>query len=432
MNQTQLRLLIYVLVLLPVSVILWQFFVVSGVSFAGTNEQLIFIGRILGFTAAYGSLIQLVLMSRLPAIERAFGAESYTRWHRYTGYTVIYAVLAHPIFLTFGYQFDGKPGLVPQFLEFILHYPDVFNAFLASLIFTAVAFSSAMIVRRRLRHETWYAIHIFVYVAILIAFAHQLANGNEFVGHPAFQAFWYVLYTTAFGILIVGRFTVPLLSIGYFNVHVARTVVEADGIISIYLSGRHLDQLRIKPGQFFGVRFFHRLLWLESHPFSVSKVPTKGEVRFTFKVLGDFTGKLRDIPVGTPVSLDGPRGNNTWELARSDHAVLVAGGIGITPLRALAESAPAGKHVKLLYSVRTSDQAVFRDELASLDGVATEVKASDEAGHVTTTQVLAATPEPMETDYFLCGPDSMMVALRSGLIAAGIDARRIHTERFSY
>ena len=69
-----------------------------------------------------------------------------------------------------------------------------------------------MIVRRRLRYETWYFVHLYTYLAIALAFSHQIATGREFVGDPAARAYWQALYLATLAAVVVFRIGVPALA----------------------------------------------------------------------------------------------------------------------------------------------------------------------------------------------------------------------------
>ena len=82
------------------------------------------------------------------------------------------------------------------------------------------------------------------------------------------------------------------------------------------------------------------------------------------KALGDFSGKIRRVRPGTRVVAEGPFGTFTGAVRRRDKVVLIAGGIGITPVRALLEEMSGD--VIVLYRVVRDDDIIFRDELEDL------------------------------------------------------------------
>jgi len=129
------------------------------------------------------------------------------------------------------------------------------------------------------------------------------------------------------------------------------------------LTGRHLDRLHARAGQFFGLRFLTpRLLW-QLHPFSLSEAPDGQSLRITIKISGDFTRAISTITPGTRVLAEGPFGHLTDAVRRRPGVALIAGGIGVTPLRALLEEMPGD--IVLLYRVTREEEVLFRDEFAA-------------------------------------------------------------------
>jgi len=150
----------------------------------------------------------------------------------------------------------------------------------------------------------------------------------------------------------------------------------------------------------------------------------------------------------TLVSLD-PTGEFTLanDATARRHIVLVAGGVGITPLVSLAETvlrAEPGSRVTLLCGNRNEDEIVFRRRLDALAGQfaprLTVQHALDTAGDGWTGLrgpldgpcVLQALGNAAADAYFVCGPEPMMQAVCAALEAAGVPRDRVHTERFAY
>ena len=145
--------------------------------------------------------------------------------------------------------------------------------------------------RRRLRYETWYFVHLYAYLGVALAFSHQLATGTEFVGAPGARAYWYALYVVTLGALVVFRLGVPIARSLWHRLHVERVIEEAPGVVSVEIGGVRLERLRAQAGQFFTWRFLTRDRWWEAHPFSLSAAPDGRRLRITVKGLGDYTAR---------------------------------------------------------------------------------------------------------------------------------------------
>src|SRR5581483_9210568 len=151
--------------------------------------------------------------------------------------------------------------------------------------------------------------------------------------------------------------------------HVVQVDRAAAGVMTIWIGGRDLDRFRYRAGQFLIWRFLDRSRWWEAHPFTISTPPGGDYLRLTVRAIGDFTKDIGSLKPGTPVLVEGPFGHFTSSVARSPKALLVAGGIGITPIRALAEAmAEDGGDVVVLYRARHERAVAFRDELDDLSG----------------------------------------------------------------
>ena len=130
-------------------------------------------------------------------------------------------------------------------------YPGVITATAGLAILVAVVVSSIVAVRRRLRYETWWFVHLYAYLAIALAFSHQIATGTAFVGDAAARAYWTALYVAVLAVLVVCRILVPLARSAWHDLRVERVVAEAPGVVSVEIGGRRLDRLPARAGQFF-------------------------------------------------------------------------------------------------------------------------------------------------------------------------------------
>jgi predicted ferric reductase len=212
-------------------------------------------------------------------------------------------------------------------------------------------------------------------------------------------------------------------------------------VVSVYVSGRDLDALPLRAGQYFVARFLTRDDWWRGHPFSISAAPNTAWLRLTIKDLGDYTTRLQALRPGTRVFLEGPYGALTGTRRTRRRVLLIAGGIGITPLRALLEELPGARgDFTLLYRARTWDDIVFRDELETLAGLrgAAVHFLVGQRGHELTGDPLGPralmklVPDLLEHDVYLCGPTGMMESTQRSLRALRFPASHVHVERFAY
>jgi len=399
-------------------------------------------GNLTGLVGTYAILWQLVLLGRLTFLENTFGLEKLTWLHKWNGYLALIFILLHGLFLIWGYGAFAHAGFIKQLLDFMANWDDVLKATLGTIILIVAVCMSIGIVRRGFKYETWYFVHLFIYLAILLAFSHQLSVGSDLAGNRPFQLFWYLLYALSVGSLLAWRFGRPLWLFYYHQLKVEKIVRETPSIVSIYVTGRHLNQLHYQPGQFMIWRFLTKDLWWQAHPFSLSTAPNGNYLRCTVKQVGDFTRQLPALKPGTPVLLDGPHGHFTAAHLTGPRLLLIAGGSGITPLRALLEQLPAAAtDVVLIYAARTAADLALRPEIESLAArhhvtvhyILSAAQAPGMAhGLLNAAHIKQFVPDAASREVMLCAPPAMMDAITAALHHLGVPRHAVHTERFAY
>lgn len=280
-------------------------------------------------------------------------------------------------------------------------------------------------------------IHLYAYLAVALSLSHQLATGQDFTEHVANRVIWLGLFAGTAACLVAFRIVAPAAAHLRHRFQVAGVVNEAPGVVSIFVTGQRLEELRAEAGQFFRLRFLHRDGWWQAHPFSLSAAPNGRYLRFTVKDLGDHSGSLAGLAPGTPLVAEGPYGAFTARRRARRKVLLIGGGLGITPVRALFAALPADPgDITLLYRVSTDRDLVFRaelEELARRKGaqvhflVGPRTQRPDPIGP----EMLASlVPDAADHDVYLCGPVGMTDATVASLRALGVPRSRIHSERF--
>lgn len=400
-------------------------------------------GRVTGLWGTYLVLWQLLMMARVPWLEEAFGLERLAWLHRLGGYLALSLLVAHAVLQTIGYELGDGLDPIRQLGDFISHYEGLLAAIVGLLLMVAVVGVSIAVARRRFSYETWYFIHLYAYIAVLLAFSHQLATGIDFIGQPAFVAYWITLYVLVIAALLWFRLITPLRVYGRHRFFVHSVVKEAPGVHSVRVRGRGLRGFPVESGQFLIWRFLDRKRWWQAHPFSLSAPADGRELRLTVKNSGDFTARIPDLRPGTPVLIEGPFGKFTEQAATGEKMLLVAGGVGITPLRSLAETlARQGRDVVLLYRARREQDLIFRrelDRLAAEQGVSvryllSEARRDHRPGPAwfQPESLLGLVPDLSEREIYLCGPASMTADFRRVAAGLGVPPAHLHVEVFRY
>ena len=304
---------------------------------ASPGGWLIGAGRLFGFTGTYLMLIMIVLIARLPWLERTVGQDRLVRWHRRIGPWPIVLIALHVVSITLGYARITRAGLLHQLGVFLLNYPDVLAAMVAFGLIVMAGLSSIRIARRQMKYETWWVVHLYTYLALALAFAHQIGTGVVFLGHPLTRVFWIALWSGTATVVIASRVIVPIVRNSRLQLRVANVIEEAPGTYSLTVTGQNLSRLAVSGGQFFQWRFLTRGLWWHGHPYSLSALPRPPFLRVTVKGLGDQSSAVARLKPGTRVFVEGPYGTFTRHAQTSSRVTLIGAGVGITPLRALLE-----------------------------------------------------------------------------------------------
>lgn len=390
-----------------------------------------------GLLAGYGILVMLLLMARVPAVEHGVGADRLARRHALGGRHVLTLCLAHTVLALCGYAAHTGTDVLGAAVG-LMGYPGLAAAAVATVLLAGVGVTSARMARRRLRHETWRAVHLLTYVSAALAFAHQL-SGPDLAGGPVAVWLWTLLHTTVGTLLVWYRLVVPVRQAVRHGLRVTEVRTEGPDVVSVVMRGVGLDALRAEPGQFFRWRFLNRRLWRTALPFSLSAPVRDDTLRITVKACGDHTRRIRRLRPGVRVLATGPFGALTAHRRTRRKVLLLAGGVGITPMRALFETLPGGPgDLTLLYRAGNAAQLVLREELeriAAARGAALHYLLGPSDGPFDPLAPRALrdlVPDLVEHDVYLCGPPGMSRAAAAALERAGVPAGRIHSEQFTF
>ncbi len=234
-----------------------------------------------------------------------------------------------------------------------------------------------------------------------------------------------------------------------YIIHLVRTEKIADGTMAYYF--QRPEGFTFKPGQ-------SADLTLVDPPetdaegnirtFSFAGAPSDPYLLFATRNRNTaFKRVLASAPAGFPVQMAGPMGSFTLHKNLSKPAVLLAGGIGITPFHSMIASAAAGAEHPLLwlfYSNRDVEGMAFYDELnrlvksvesfhfvPSLSGDSVPVGWTGERGNISPELLRRHLPDLSGPIYYVAGPPAMVSAIREILTAAGVDEDDVRAEDFA-
>ncbi|WP_345412579.1 ferredoxin reductase family protein [Actinomycetospora chlora] len=415
----------------------------------GWESGLDSLGRLTGLLASVLLLVQVILMARVPLLERAFGQDHLARIHRLVGFTSFTGMLAHIGLITWGYAAGDLARVPGEAWDLTVDYPGMLLAVAGTACLVMVVVTSVRAARARLRYESWHLLHLYAYLGVGLALPHQLWTGQEFLASTARAVFWWTLWATAAGAVLVWRVALPLRRSLRHRLVVTGVVDEGDGCVSVTLTGRHLAELDVRAGQFFAWRFLTGPGWTRAHPYSLSAAPDGRSLRITVKDLGDGSRALRRVRAGTRALVEGPFGRLSDRAGAGAGVALIGAGVGITPLRALAEElGAAGRDVVVLH--RFTDEPLFAREFTALareHGIGLVPlpgprRAADSWLGACTggplhraddlTALRARVPDIAQRDVYVCGPDPWTRLVRQTLTAAGTPTDRVHSETFGW
>ncbi|TQK43408.1 putative ferric reductase [Streptomyces sp. SLBN-118] len=402
-----------------------------------TAEWLIGAGRITGLLGGYLIALVVLLMARVPALEQRVGSDRVTRWHAMSGRYAISLIVTHVVLTVWGYAVQARTGLVEQTVTVVVDFPEMIKAAIGTGLLLFIGFVSAGAVRRRMSYETWYYLHLLTYVAVYLTFWHQLATGAEFVANPTVRTVWYVLYGAVGALLLWYRVLAPVRLNLWHRMRVESTVDEAPGVVSVLITGRRLHRLGAEAGQFFRWRFLTKGLRWSANPYSLSAAPRPTLMRITVKAVGKHSTALSRLQPGTRIWAEGPYGAMTAGRRSRNKVLLIAGGAGITPLRALFETLPGGPgDLTLLYRAsKKQDLALWSElqQIAQRRDAQLMYAVNGPTGarpEITAERLKEVLPDIGEHDVYLCGPPGLAEESYQALRTAGVPSRRIHHESF--
>ncbi len=411
----------------------------------GWESGLLSTGRLTGLVASALLLVQVLMMARIPVLERAWGQDRLARLHRLVGFTSFNLMIVHIALITWGYAAGSLWASPGTLWDLTWTYPGMLLAAAGTLCLVMVVVTSIRAARSRLRYESWHLLHLYAYLGAGLALPHQLWTGQEFQRSAASTVFWWGLWLAAVVSVLVWRVAVPLVRSWRHSLRVTAVVPEDHDTFSVYVAGRGLHRLQVEAGQFLSWRFPGRPGWTRANPYSLSAAPDGRHLRITVKELGDGSRSLRSLTPGTRAVVEGPYGRLTSRPRTQRKVLLIGAGVGITPLRALAEGLTYGPgEATLIY--RYADRPLFRAELEhlatqrglrilALPGSRRHPDSwfSTHAGVATDRDALLGwVPDLAQHDVYVCGPTAWTDAVRRTTEQAGLPAAQLHLETFAW
>jgi ferredoxin-NADP reductase/DMSO/TMAO reductase YedYZ heme-binding membrane subunit len=404
------------------------------------------VGRLSGLVASDLLLIQVLLMARIPLVEMTFGQDELARSHQMGSWSFI-LMLVHIVAILVGYSATTRRGLWGTVVDFVVKYPGGLLALAGLVALAGVILSSTLAARARLRYESWHLLHLYAYLGLGLVLPHQLWTGKEFLSSPLATAFWWTMWASAAVSVLIWRVGQPLWRSWRHQLMIEEVRPESERVTTIVMSGRRLDRLPAQAGQYFQWRFLDGPGMTRAHPYSLSAEPDGQTLRITVAHLGDGSEAVARLHPGMRVLFEGPYGRLHSGVRTRRKVLLMASGIGVTPMRALLEE--LGRRpgsITLVYRVRSDREGYLVDELTELaerHGARLFVvtghrvaarnswlpQALADYGDVEALRQLV--PDIADHDVYLCGGPGWLEAAELAVTKAGVPAEHLHIEHFS-
>jgi len=418
----------------------------AGAPISSLGDSLTTIGRATGTVAGSMMMVQLLVIARIPVVERRLGHDRAALLHGRLGRIGFFVIGVHVITLVLGYGARVNRGWWDQAWTFLLDYGTQMTlSVIGFWLLIAVVATSLAAVRRKWKYERWHAVHLLTYVVIAFSIPHQFTQGTTFSGNAMAATdtfarwYWAMLWTVSVGGFLVYRIVKPLWTLARHNLTVERVERNPDGTISVWIAGRGLSHMKTKAGQFFLWRFLARGMWLEAHPFSISRSPQGNMLRITVKPVGDFTSAMADLLPGTKVIAEGPLGRFTTQHRRAHGTVLVGAGSGIAPMVSLLEGLDGSGPIVVMLRARTQEEVPHLEELRALAVArgATLHLLTGKRSHGWLPQGMAArmtqlAPALIASDVYVCGPRVWADSILAEARACGAPEEHLHIEEFAW
>ena len=395
----------------------------------------------LGYTGLAMMGLQFGLTARFRHVTAPWGEDVIYHFHRRLSLVAVGLVVVHPlILLAIG---SDKLGMPDSLADVPLGAVAAFGSLGALVVLVVTALWR---VRLRISYELWHASHIVLaLVAVGGGLVHMVGWGF-YLADPWKRALWICMAVFWLGLLSYVRVFKPLFQLRR-PYRVSEVRPERGDTVTLVMHPEGHTGWRFTPGQFGWLTLWGSPFKITAHPFSFSSSAEApdGRVEMSIRNLGDFTQGMAQVPVGQRVYLDGPYGAFTIGNPADMH-VLVAGGIGITPMMSMVRTlADRGdkRPLVLLYGSRDWESITFREELeqlkARLDLTVVHVLSNPppgwtgEQGRITADLFKRHLPPNYDAhEYFICGPDPMMDAIETALDALQVPRSKYHSERYSF
>jgi predicted ferric reductase len=394
----------------------------------------------LGFIGLSLIALQFALTARVKTIEASYGIDIILQFHRFTSIVAFAMVLVHPLIL-----FWREPDTI-ALLNFLEAPWRAKMAVLSTLAFVALVVTTIWRRPLKIPYEPWRLSHAILSILILgFGLGHALGVGN-YLGLFWKAVLWVGIALVSLWLIIYVRVVKPWLMTQKPYL-IEEITPERGDVWTLALRPIGHGGFRFQPGQFAWITLNITPYSMREHPFSIASSAEHAErLEFGIKASGDFTSRLKDYEPGTKAYLDGPYGVFTSDRYEDSAGfVLIAGGIGITPIMSILVTAAERQDERpylLIYASKSWDDITYREALDELkeqiDLTIVHVLRQPpegwqgETGYVNQALLDRHIPKRRGTrHYFACASPKMMDQVEAALQGLCVPVTNVHLEHYN-
>jgi predicted ferric reductase len=397
-----------------------------------------------GFIGLSLMVLEFALISRIKFAAQPFGEDALQLFHNVMGIVALCLLLAHPLLLIL----SGYPAST-----WLNPFASAGNAAtrtasLALYALLLLVFTSAWREKLRIPYEWWQVFHGLLSVFVLLAAMVHIYMIGRYSTTDIMRALWALYAVLVVGLIVWYKIIQPLTRWKKRWV-VVDNKPERGAAHTLVLKPEGHAGVTFEPGQYAWIKGGGSPLGYGQHPisFSSSAEPKPGgEVSFTIKELGDWSSEeVPNLQPGAVMYLDGPYGVLSSDREQGMGYVLIAGGIGITPLYSMCQTMAEredNRPVLLFYGAGKWEDLTFREGLEALQArmnlqvvYVLQDPPEDwqgERGYLDTDILKRYMPKHFKHYvYFICGPAPLMDAMEIALPGLGVPREKVLSERFA-
>ena len=369
----------------------------------------------------------VILATRLEIFEEMFGGlDRMYQVHRVAGtFTAIFALV----------HFFIIPKELPAGVDPVLNstFPSA-QIGMAAMVLLVIGLFVAL--NRKISYSRWRNPHKVMALVYILVIGHFMnAPGIFFERFSASGIFLILAAVVGTAALVYTAVGMNKRTAQHYTIEAVNALERATEVVLKPVG----DMMNFKPGQFAFVEIQGKG-WSEPHPFTISSAPGEGRLRFTMKVLGDWTRKVREeLEPGGNVIVRGPYGRFDASKTTGKKQVWIAGGIGLTPFlsKLRAMDADDDREIHFAYAARNKEEAIFLEELQAIeaerDNLTLYYFFSEDGDFARVDAAKERLPGALtDFEYFICGPKPMVEGLIKDLKKEGVKRKAMHVEAFEF